>query len=79
VVDEVKMLNAEALKKRYGIRGDMTIWRWLRDPELPLPAPRVIHNRRYWLVAELEEFDRKVAAVGRSVGRPIGTPAEEVA
>ena len=34
--------------------SDMTLWRWLRDPELGFPRPLVINRRRYWREDEIK-------------------------
>ena len=49
---------ARDVRARYGGISTMTLWRWLRDPDLSFPQPRYINRRRYWDEAELDEFDR---------------------
>jgi hypothetical protein len=49
-------LTAGQVRGRYGIT-DMTLWRWLRDPELGFPQPVTIRRRRYWSEAKLDAFD----------------------
>jgi len=34
----------------------MTLWRWLRDPELGFPRPLVINGRRYWRESEIKAW-----------------------
>jgi hypothetical protein len=40
----------------------MSLWRWLRDEALGFPRPIVINNRRYWLIAELEAWEKSRAS-----------------
>jgi len=49
------------VRDRYRV-SDMTIWRWLHDDELKFPRPTVINRRRYWLIEELERWERDRAA-----------------
>ncbi len=69
-----KFLTGPAVCSRYAV-SDMTIWRWLADPELhfPQPAMRVL-GRRYWLESDLRKWERGRgdATVSRHV---VATPA----
>ncbi len=42
---------------RYG-RSDMTIHRWLNDTDMGFPRPYYFGRFRYWLLAELEAWER---------------------
>lgn len=42
-----QLLTSEEVEARYSI-GRMTLWRWLRDPEMGFPRPVYIGRRRYW-------------------------------
>lgn len=53
---------ARRVRARYGEISDMTLWRWLNDPDMGFPKPRYINRRRYWLEDELDEFDRARAS-----------------
>ncbi|CAN7173788.1 helix-turn-helix transcriptional regulator [Mesorhizobium caraganae] len=53
-------LTAPQVQKRYNIT-DMTLWRWLKDPELAFPQPTVINRRRYFLEADLSAWERQRA------------------
>ena len=59
-------LTASQVRARYGGISDMTLWRWLRDPEMHFPRPTVINSRRYFEDSKLAEFNRRQAA--KSVG-----------
>jgi predicted DNA-binding transcriptional regulator AlpA len=53
----MQYLPGREVRDRYHV-SDMTLWRWLRNAELKFPKPTVINRRRYWLVEELEAWDR---------------------
>jgi predicted DNA-binding transcriptional regulator AlpA len=57
-------LPSSAVKRRYGHRSDMALWRWLRDPKLDFPKPIVISRRRYWALSELRRWEKERAAAG---------------
>jgi hypothetical protein len=46
-------LDARAVRRRYGGRSEMPLWRWIRDPDLEFPAPIYIQQYRYWRLADL--------------------------
>ncbi len=54
--------TAKQVRERYGGISDMTLWRWLRDPNLQFPKPIVINGRRYWRWDKLDAFDDAQAA-----------------
>ena len=63
---DVTYLTGPQVQKRYCVT-DMTIWRWLHDPELGFPAPLVIKRRRFWKQADLEQWERARASGKRMV------------
>jgi hypothetical protein len=40
-------LDSRAVRRRYGGRSDMALWRWTRDPKLGFPQPIYIQKYRY--------------------------------
>jgi len=50
---ERKLIGAAAVREMCGGVSDMSIWRWLDDPELQFPKPIYISRRRYWGEADL--------------------------
>ena len=50
---EHKLISAAAVRELCGGVSDMTLWRWLADPELDFPKPVYIGKRRYWRCADL--------------------------
>ena len=49
-------LTARQLRIRYDV-SDMTLWRWLHDPELNFPRPTIIRRRRYWPATAVEQWE----------------------
>jgi predicted DNA-binding transcriptional regulator AlpA len=52
-----QFLPARHVWQRYSI-SDMTLWRWLRNPELGFPQPIKIGRHRYWRLADLVSWER---------------------
>jgi predicted DNA-binding transcriptional regulator AlpA len=50
---EHKLISAAAVRDLCGGVSDMTIWRWLNDPDLDFPKPVYIGRRRYWREADM--------------------------
>lgn len=48
-----KRITARAVCEMCGGVSDMTIHRWLKDPEKDFPRPIYIGKRRYWREAEI--------------------------
>lgn len=53
-------ITAPRLCVRFGI-CDRTLDRWLIDPRMSFPRPIYINKRRYWELAEIEEWERAQA------------------
>lgn len=58
--DDPVYLTGPQILKRFQI-SDMTLWRWLQNPELGFPRPVVINRRRLFLLASVLEFERSRA------------------
>jgi hypothetical protein len=54
---EKSYLTAAQVRQRYGNVSAMTLWRWLRDPQLGFPKPEPIRRRNYWKSEELDSWD----------------------
>ena len=52
-MEQNKLIGANALRILLGDVSDMTVWRWLKNPELGFPRPVYIARRRYWKEAEV--------------------------
>jgi predicted DNA-binding transcriptional regulator AlpA len=55
-------LTGPQVRARFGNISDMTLWRWLQDPELGFPEPLIIQRRRYWRLADIEAWERAQAS-----------------
>ena len=49
-------LTAPQVRRRFGGKSDMWLWRILRD-EPRFPRPLIIRNHRYFRLSELVEFE----------------------
>jgi predicted DNA-binding transcriptional regulator AlpA len=53
-----QFLTGPQVCARYSIT-DMSLWRWLKDPEIAFPQPAmVVKERRYWLEEDLVVWER---------------------
>ena len=50
---ERKLIPAATVRELCGGISDMSLWRWLHDPELNFPKPIYIARRRYWREADM--------------------------
>ena len=50
---ERRLIGSIAVRELCGGISDMSLWRWLQDPELDFPKPIYIARRRYWREAEI--------------------------
>ncbi|WP_210161013.1 helix-turn-helix transcriptional regulator [Microvirga lotononidis] len=53
------------LRARFGNISEMTLWRWERDKKLSFPRAIAINGRKYYDLAEIEEWERTRAAAGQ--------------
>lgn len=54
---ENELIPSSQLRKLFGGVTDMSIWRWLRLPNDPLPPPvAVISGRRFWRRSDVESW-----------------------
>lgn len=63
-MEQNKLIGANALRILLGDVSDMTVWRWLQNPELGFPRPVYIARRRYWKEAEVENWIQAQAEKG---------------
>jgi hypothetical protein len=61
-------ISGPALCRRYGIVG-MTLRRWETSGKLGFPQPRWINNRKFWLLAEVEHWERARVATPAQPGQ----------
>jgi hypothetical protein len=55
-------LSTRQVCARYGDVSQMSLWRWLHDPKMKFPEPMRIQKRRYWLLADLANWERSRAS-----------------
>jgi len=48
-----RRIQAAPVRQMCGGISDMTLWRWLDNPELDFPRPIYIGRRRFWREAEI--------------------------
>lgn len=62
--DAHRRIQAATVRQMCGGISDMSLWRWLDNPELNFPRPIYIGRRRYWKEAEIVAWleAREVAA-----------------
>lgn len=49
-------LTGPQVQARYQ-KSHVTIWRWVRDPELAFPQPIQINRLNYWRLSDLEAWE----------------------
>jgi predicted DNA-binding transcriptional regulator AlpA len=59
-----RKVGIKQLTERYGV-VPKTIDRWLADADLGFPRPLVINGRRYWDLAQVEQWERARPVRGR--------------
>jgi predicted DNA-binding transcriptional regulator AlpA len=52
-------LSGAQVRLRYSCT-DMTIWRWVKNPDMGFPQPLKIGGRNRFALDELEAFERKL-------------------
>lgn len=50
------LLAATAVRDALGGISDMSLWRWLHNPEMQFPKPIYIGRRRYWRETEINAW-----------------------
>jgi predicted DNA-binding transcriptional regulator AlpA len=62
---ENKLISATAVRELCGGVSDMTLWRWLNDPDLAFPRPTYIGRRRYFREIEIADWIEAQADASR--------------
>jgi hypothetical protein len=60
---EEQWITGPRLARHFNVTP-MSIWRWLRDPNLAFPRPTQIRKRNFWRVADIREFEKRMVAAG---------------
>lgn len=50
------VISAPEARRYVGGISEMSLWRWERDPDMGWPQPVRVNRRKYYKVAELDEF-----------------------
>lgn len=58
--EDEKFLPARLVLDRYSI-SEMSLWRWLHDPEMQFPEPVYLGRFRYWKLSDLLTWERSRA------------------
>lgn len=53
---KTEFLTGPQVRERYQ-KSHVTIWRWVRDPDLNFPQPIQINRLNYWRLADLEAWE----------------------
>lgn len=62
-----KLIPATELRQMFGGISQMSLWRWLRMPNDPLPPPAaILSRRRYWRRSEIEKWLARHAPAART-------------
>jgi predicted DNA-binding transcriptional regulator AlpA len=56
-------LTGPQVQARYQ-KSHVTLWRWVRDPDLGFPAPMQINRLNYWRLSDLEAWEAAQAMQG---------------
>ena len=66
-------LPGPKVRARYDVT-DMTIYRWLNDEDMGFPRPYYFGRFRYWLLGELEAWERKQPRRQTRARKELGLP-----
>ena len=58
-----RLVSAAEVREMLGI-SDVTLWRWINDPEVGFPPPVTIRRVRYWGKSRIDAF------IERQFGEP---------
>ena len=58
-------LPAAQVRLRYGV-SHMSLWRWLNNKATGFPKPIRINGRRFWKLAELEQWEDESRAAANN-------------
>lgn len=53
-----ELIQAAEVRRIFGGVSDMSLWRWLDNPDLNFPRPIVISRRRFWRKTEIAEWQK---------------------
>jgi len=81
VVTTPKFVGKAEVQARYDNASEMTINRWMGNPQVAFPRPIKFMKggKNFWLLEELDAFDERMAAAPRKPGRRPGQPRRDPA
>ncbi len=56
-----QLIPSKPLREKLGGISDMTLWRWLNNPEIDFPRPIMISKRRYWRELGIDEWIKRMS------------------
>jgi predicted DNA-binding transcriptional regulator AlpA len=60
--DDEAMIGSKKVNDRYGNKARLTLYRWMKDPDLGFPKPVKIRGRHFWKLGQLRQWERQRAA-----------------
>ena len=63
--EKAEYIGARRVRQRYDNISDMTLWRWIRDPDMGFPKPVYLGRYRFWRVADLQRWEAEQARRGK--------------
>ena len=69
MAEESEFLGATQVRRRYGDMSDMTLWRWLNNPEMGFPRPYYFGRLRFWRRSDLEAWEAMQLGARQRDGR----------
>jgi len=57
-----ELIPAAEVRNQFGGICDMTLWRWVHDPDMGFPKPVKLRNRNYWPRQEIREAKARALA-----------------
>lgn len=52
-------LRSDAVREKFGGISDITLRRWVNDPEIGFPKPKVIGRRWFFKVGDIEAWEER--------------------
>ena len=74
-LDNKRMLTSAQVRNIFGGISDMSLWRWLNDPDMNFPQPIYIQRRRFFDAAEVESFRVLMTLTGATPPKRANTDA----
>lgn len=53
-----ELIQAAEVRRIFGGISDMSLWRWLDNPDLNFPRPIFISRRRFWRKSEIAAWQK---------------------